>query len=271
MPQMQTEQKKAKVKTLTADERIYHRDRLRTARYAALADSEGFLTICFALESLGLRLSGSSAALGQYRKFLKQIAGDSIVLSELTEQFPSIFTKFDALFELVLTARNDAMHSGVYARHATSAAIEMCIGLEAAVMKEKPLQRRLVVDYMVKSPITVQRWAPVAHARQLMLTHSFSYLPVEINGWKLVSEIAMARYLQLPYQGEDLAKLLATSIEDAVNLRLKLVVATVVKLEDEVQELLKKNQDSQSAEPRLWLVVNKHAELCGVLSPFELM
>ena len=31
------------------DERIYYRDQLRAGRYAALADAEGFYSICFAL------------------------------------------------------------------------------------------------------------------------------------------------------------------------------------------------------------------------------
>ena len=102
------------IKELNPDERLYYRDELRSARYAALADSEGFHEICFALESLGLRLYGRKAALGAYRSRLKQFSKDSVVLSELTQRFPSIFTQFDALFELVLTARNDAMHTGAY-------------------------------------------------------------------------------------------------------------------------------------------------------------
>ena len=35
---------------------MHYRDRFREARYAALADAEGFEAICFALEALGLRL-----------------------------------------------------------------------------------------------------------------------------------------------------------------------------------------------------------------------
>ena len=42
--------------SLTWDERLHHRDQLRDARYAALADAEGFPIICFALEALGVRL-----------------------------------------------------------------------------------------------------------------------------------------------------------------------------------------------------------------------
>jgi hypothetical protein len=213
-----------KPRHLTAAERLYHRDELRAARYSALADSEGFLSICFALESLGLRLHGKKADLGTYRSKLKQIAKESIVLTELTSRFPDTFTQFDALYELVRTARNDAMHSGVYARHATAAAVELCIGLEEAVMKETHLQRRLVKHFMVKSPVSVEPWQPVALARQLMLTHSFSFLPVKVGTWKLVSETSMARYIQFATQrGEDWSELLATSIDKAEAKGLKLL------------------------------------------------
>jgi hypothetical protein len=115
-----TSETQPKAKPLTATERLYYRDQLRTARYSALADSEGFHAICYALESLGVRLHGRKADLGTYRRRLKQVAMESAVLSELKNRFPYSFTEFDALFDLVRTARNDAMHTGVYARHATA-------------------------------------------------------------------------------------------------------------------------------------------------------
>jgi CBS domain-containing protein len=79
------------------------------------------------------------------------------------------------------------MHTGVYARHATNAAIELCIGLEEALMVEQQIPREVVADFMVKAPVIVEPWQPVAHARQLMLMHSFSFLPVFLGAWKLVS------------------------------------------------------------------------------------
>ena len=147
--------------TLSWQERLHYRDRLRAARYSALADSEGFSEICFAIEALGLRLKGEEAALGPYVKVIKPLAADSVILSSLTERFPTLFTRFDALYETVRRARNDVMHTGVYARHATTAAIELCIGLEEALMKEQQLGRESVADYMVKSPVT-QRSTPSA-------------------------------------------------------------------------------------------------------------
>ena len=37
--------------TLTWPKRLHYRDGLRAARYAALADADGFEAICFALEA----------------------------------------------------------------------------------------------------------------------------------------------------------------------------------------------------------------------------
>ena len=113
---------------------LYYRDRLREARYAALADAEGFGAICFALEALGLRLLGRQEALGAYKGEIGIQARSSLVLNELADAYPLMFKPFNALFSIVQAARNDVMHTGAYARHATQAAIELCIGLEEALM-----------------------------------------------------------------------------------------------------------------------------------------
>ena len=261
---------------LSLEERQYYRDELRAARYSALADSEGFLAICYALEALGLRLLDRKESLGAYKNKLKAIATQSVILSELPECHPGTFTGFDALFDLVKTARNDAMHTGVYARHAAAAGIELCIGLEEALMntkentEETPVTRQLVKDYMVKSPIVVEAWQPVAQARQLMLTHSFSFLPVKLDRWKLVSETAMARYLSGASETNKRA-LLGALIKAAAGSGLNLLDAKVVGLDEDVRDLLAESSDTQAPEPRLWLVLDKDKNLCGVLSPFELM
>jgi CBS domain-containing protein len=254
--------------TLLWHERLYHRDQLRAGRYAALADAEGFHAICFALEALGLRLLGKKADLGKYEPKLEELAQDSVVLKELSTTEPGRFSKFAPLFDLVRNARNDAMHTGVYARHATSAAIELCIGLEEALMTQQQQPRELVEDFMVKDPVIVELWQPIAHVRQLMLTHSFSFLPVDDNGWKLISETALARYMR---SGGGWKTLLSASIEDAKANGLNLLEAKVVELKDRVENLLAQDVADGTEVVRLWLVQDAHRRLCGVLSPFELM
>lgn len=247
-------------------ERLHYRDQLRAARYTALADAEGFGDICFALEALGLRLLGKRGDMGRYEEKLGILADDSVILSQLSTEFPQYFTKFKALYASVRHARNDAMHSGVYARHITSAAIELCIGLEEALMAETEKSRESVADFMVKAPVTVEMWQPVAHARQLMLTHSFSFLPVFDGQWKLLSEIAMAKYLNC---GRKWMDLLAAPIQNAAVDGLTLVDAKVVGITEKVADLLATVDTPENH--ALWLVVEKPHRLVGVLSPFELM
>jgi len=209
-------------------------------------------------------LEGAKRSLGKYKDRLEVLSRGSIVLSQLSVSHPERFTTFSALFALVKKARDDAMHTGVFARHATAAAIELCIGLEEALMKEQQVRRQEVKDFMVKSPVYLEEWQPVAHARQLMLTHSFSFLPVNIGGWKLLSEDGIARYL---FGKDDWAKRLSKTIKDAAQ-ELQLVEATVLKPGDEVARVLANNAGNQT---RLWLVADDQSRLCGVLSPFELM
>lgn len=245
-------------------ERMYHRDALRVGRYAALADAEGFETICFAIEALGMRLYGRKKNLGDYENALAGLAQSSAVLSQLSTSHPGRFSTFSALFAAVKKARNDVMHSGVFARHATAVAIELCIGLEDALMKEQHVPQKKVRDFMVKSPVVLEPWQPVAHARQLILTHSFSFLPVYLEGWKLVTEYGLARYLRAD---KEWAKALSKKIEVAAN-DLQLIDATVVGPEDDVEKLLECDEEKET---RLWLVEEQQGRLCGVLSPFELM
>jgi CBS domain-containing protein len=120
---------------------------------------------------------------------------------------------------------------------------------------------------MVKSVVLVEPWQPVAHARQLMLTHSFSFLPVNLRGWKLLSETAIARYLR---GGDNWKSLMSTSIEHAAQRGLTLLGAHVVKPADDAFELLN-DVELERLPARFWLVEDDSGRLCGVLSPFELM
>lgn len=253
---------------LTSIERIALRDRLRVARYAALADAEGFHEICYAVEALGMRLHGSKKSIHSYWNNLKELATYSPLFGSLVNQFPSIFTRFDALYESLRQARNDAMHSGAYARYATLAAIELCIGLEESLMNAAEA-KLTVADYMVKTPVCIEPWQPVAYARQIMLIHSFSFLPIFHQcRWKLLSELAVASYLH-PMTRSKKEIALATSIEEAVNANLKLIPAKKVKPSDMVSNLLATTTASPA--PTLWLVVEAKNRLVGILSPFELM
>lgn len=294
---------------LTPEERVHYRDRLRIARYAALADAEGFSEICFAVEALGMRMLKKQAALGDYRSELTALAHSLGVMKTLTDHYPGCFSQFHALYETLNKARNDAMHMGAYARHATYAAIELCIHLEEAVMTgltvdsqedNRPMKVR---DYMVKEVVSLEGWHPVAYARKLMLMHSFSFLPVLANGqWALVSELAIAKYLQVslqdglpphqnPYKARKNEKdrRLALPIHAAIDSNdpefPKHCLPQTLDLCDSPVELGGDEEINgifnriDASKPTLWLVLEKlktgekaqQKRLHGVLTPFELM
>ena len=271
MPRSRTPGQGSTSRDLEPHERVHYRDRFREARYAALADAEGFGAICFALEALGLRLLGKQAVLEQYKPKIAACAANSPVLTELPDRFPSRFKSFEALYRTVQTARNDAMHIGAYARHATEAAIELCIGLEEALMADV---ERTVGNVMVTSPMTVEPWQPVAHARQLMLMHSFSFLPVRLDAsWWLVSELGLAKFLGV--NGETKRANLGMTIQAAKTAGMELVElndeADLLRADTPIADVLQRSKVQDG--PMLWLVVDdKHPDhLAGVLSPFELM
>lgn len=136
-------------------------------------------------------------------------------------------------------------------------------------MTEQQNPRTLVSDFMVKSPVTIEKWQLVAYARQLMLTHSFSYLPVFYEGkWKILSEISLAKYLRS--DGIWKAKI-ALPINLAIDHGLKLYDASVVSPTDVVSGLI--DNDDIYETKAFWLVrdAERQDRLCGVLTPFELM
>ena len=263
------------LRPLMPEECVHYRDKLRAARYAALADAESFTEVCFVLEALGLRLLGMEGAMGSYKPRIARYAKGSPLFGALPQRFPATFKSFDALYETVRHARNDAMHTGAYARHATEAAIELCIGLEEALMAKN---ERRVGDVMVKSPISAEPWQPVAQARQMMLIHSFPFLPVRLGDtWYLVSELGLARYLSVEFDLK--VKRLGYSIEEAKadGMELKEIPQqAILSATDFIDKAL--NAVSGQEGPTLWLVIEtvgpegrQWSNLAGVLSPFELM
>lgn len=255
---------------LSGVEKLHYRDKLRAARYAALADGEGFAEVCFAIEAFGVRLLGSKGTLNDYRMPIRHCAALSVSYSGLHEDFPYLFRSFDALFRIVQTARNDAMHTGAYARHATQAAIELCIYLEEALMTDV---EQSVGDLMVKNVVAVEAWHPIAQARQLMLTHSFSFLPVRLeNEWWLMSELGVARYLAV--SAADKRRRLGQSISEARASGLELMNVPadhLLRSEMRINQVLASNDNP--GRPTLWLVVDaaRPDQLAGVLTPFEVM
>lgn len=155
----------------------YFLRRLREARYAALADSENFTAICFVLEELGTKVSREKhSGLGMYQAALCLLIADQ----------PS----FAGNLKRLVDVRNDKSHQGVYARNAVTKAVAVCIALENYFME----QLATVEDIMVEGVTYAQRFMPLSKVRELMLAHSFSYLPILLEtGTFLVADHEVAR------------------------------------------------------------------------------
>ena len=166
---------------LNEEQKEFYRDQLRSARAAALADAEGFLAVIHTLELMGQKLTGSIGDLGKYKKKLNCVAG----LSSLSHKAdPTYHVKFSTLYDELQSARNDAVHQGAYARILTDHAVDITIILEDALMS----RFSQVSQFMVRDVVEAKPWQPVSYARQQMLKHSFSYLPIWYEGtWKLIS------------------------------------------------------------------------------------
>lgn len=133
-----------------------------------------------------------------------------------------------------------------------------------------------VADVMVSEVVVLDPSQPVAHARQLMLMYSFSFLPLYFRGqWHLLSDISVAQYLSSAQDFNTKKLFLGASIEIATNVHgLKLSALSsrdLLKPESDAKAVL--NSCDIDSNPTLWLVPNESRpdKLLGVLSPFELM
>ena len=188
---------------LNEEQKEFYRDQLRSARYAALAD-EGFQAVIHALESIGRQIMGKALSFGlykgetlslwRYKDPLSCLAHDSPLAIEVPSKWRAYHTEFLSLYDELKDARNDAVHQGAYARILTDHAVDLTIILEDALMSKCSK----VSQFMVRDVVEAKLWQPVSYARQQMLKHSFSYLPIWFENeekWKLISDYSVAKYL----------------------------------------------------------------------------
>ena len=94
-----------------------------------------------------------------------------------------------------------------------------------------------------------------------MLTHSFSYLPVQIeNEWKMLSDAELAKYLA--DKGPDGRK---ETIKEAIKNGLN------VKDAPEVKSIYCKEKALKKMKGQAAVVINKEKELLGIITPFDLL
>lgn len=249
---------------LSKTARIAYRDHLRESRDHAIADAEGFQEVLFAIERLGTAALDRVTALGGYEGRLRKIAEASPLAFCLPSKYRFLFTPFDLLYNIVRIARNDALHQGAYARHLTSHAIELSLILEDALTTDSTT----VSDFMVKGVVCAELWQPLAYLRQVMLSNSFSFLPVKLHdgSWALISDRALARALRQANGNRE--KTLGLTLDKAIQDK---VVdpdpITLVAPEDDVDSVLA----TMNFHPVLVHQPGKVNEIIGIITSFDLM
>jgi hypothetical protein len=171
-------------------------DELRQARLAAQKDAEAFDQLLFVFERLGCYRLAEVTSLGDYRASLLALAEESALGGPLPEQVVPWHSDKSDLYALVNQARNDALHQGAGARHLTEHAIELALLFEDALMNGTVPMTKLP-DIMVRSPVTAEPWQPVSFVRQVMLTNSFSALPIFFeHRWWVITDARVAAFLR---------------------------------------------------------------------------
>ena len=247
------------------DKERYCRDVLRAARAAVLCDAEALPEMLFALERVGAVMTGRLGTLGTYQPGLTEVGSRSPLAFQVSIQHPALHITFTRLYNLVRTARNDAMHQGAYVRHLAQHAIELSLILEDAFMNGSDC----ISDYMVKSPLCAELWQPVSLIRQQMLSNSFSFLPVLLDGhtWKVVSDCGLAKWLRTSSNdGERGKRLNATPREAHEKLGLNLLDPILASPDSSVSDLLLLVQ----ADGRP-ILITEGEQLLGIATPYDLL
>jgi CBS domain-containing protein len=180
---------------------------LRSARAIVYRDSESFNEAAAVLEHVGQMLRGLVLnGLNDYKD----------AICNLGRQAPAVNSeRVEFLFDTVRKARNDSVHTGDFIRHHSIRLVELLLMLEEGLA----MSGKSAGDLMVQNPTTAELWHNVASVRRAMLTNSFSYLPIQDrNGvWKLLSDVAIVRYLRRATTKTDRNEKLGKQLQKAVD------------------------------------------------------
>ena len=215
---------------MTPESALTFRDAFREARLKVLANAENYQELLFVLERLGTHLAGKNVGLARAKPRIMELVKHGALNGEPAASGTGEL-RASELYDLVRHARNDAMHEGTFARNLAVHLIRLGVMLEDALVTKA--DGRKAKHYMMREPITAEPWEPIAFVRQKMLVHSFSHLPVRIDGcWKIVSDHGIAVYLWQPDNGAGVREKLQQRLDYAVKKEtLKVRCAIVVKPE----------------------------------------
>src|SRR5205807_1917248 len=124
-------------------------------------------------------------------------------------------------------------------RNMNTRLVDLFLVLEAAIL----CRMDTVEDVMVRSPVAAAPWHRVGHARKVMLSHSFSALPIcvaigEKMQWKLLTDEAIVKITRGRRDVDRNARL-SLSIEEAIaKADLQLEMCGCCKPADRIADLL---------------------------------
>ena len=252
------------------------RDELRRARAVALADAEAFDEIIVVIERLGVVLTGEPLnGLGDYKGIIGQLAQHSPMACCIPSQLPKFHFSFSELFNAVLVRRNQAVHTGVAARHLTQHAVVLALMLEEAIMSDSKQKTGCQAGFtqakhfMVANPVCAEDWHPLSFIRQNMLANSFSYLPVKMDGkWMLISDHALGIYLR---EGNNDKKRLVASLETVqkeIPVKLKLEQPKICKGDEPIATVITFFKEKNLP---VLVVGDSDSRLVGILTAHDLL
>jgi CBS domain-containing protein len=200
-----------RVITLTNSQRVDFLGRIRAARALILRDSESFREASTVLEHIGQVVGGKIGS--GLKDYQDAIVGLTNHAGEPKEQ-----EEIKRLFNVVREARNKAVHDGAYARHLNSRLIDLLLLLEEGIV----MNMDRVEDLMVRTPVFAESWHLVSHVRKMMLSNSFSWIPIyqenDASGkWVLLEDVSLMKWIRSESQKSKQKARLALRVGDAIS------------------------------------------------------
>ena len=264
---------------MTPESALTFRNAFRDARLKVLANTENYQELLFVLERLRTHLAGGDVTVAKAKPCIMELVKHGALQGEPAAPDTGELCASE-LYDLVRNARNDAMHEGAFARNLAVHLVQLSVILEDALVNKADgvsgADSRKAKHYMMREPVTAEPWEPIAFVRQKMLVHSFSHLPVRIDGcWKIVSDHGIAVYLWQPDGGVGVKERLQQRLDHAVG---TLVVrpAIVVSPEDVMCDVVNEHEEAiRQGDPILVEAdikgEKKETLLVGILTPFDLL
>lgn len=242
------------------------RKRLQKARYQVLEDGENWLGIAQAIEAVGNAIAKEEKVgkgLGKVKPELQQLVKEyhpTTGQGQYEAEEGPFESTFGNLLEEVRKARNDEAHMGAAARAAARIATVVGIYLEDTLMAASGAEKEGVKAYIQEQVVRAYTWQRLGECRRLMLTYSFSYLPVKIgNEWKILTDVDLAEYLAV--KGPEGRKEI---VKEAIKNGLEVDDAAKVKPTYCKWKALKKMKGKAA-------VVMTEGDLVGIITPFDLL